>query len=56
VRLCQFSARNAANGRPLGETITGDGIDTSEYMDFDFYGLVRYKDRAGGDKPPKIGR
>ena len=25
-------------------------------MDFDFYGLVRYRDRAGGDEPPKIGR
>ena len=42
----KFLVRNSTNGRPPCEMI-GDGrpINISEYMDFDFYQWVKYRDK-----------
>ena len=51
-------ARNSTNGRPPCEAI-GDGrpIDISEYMDFDFYQWVKYRNQPQyPEDPVKLGR
>ena len=50
--------RNSTNDRPPCETI-GDGrpIDISEFMDFDFYQWVKYRDHVSyPEQPVKLGR
>jgi hypothetical protein len=44
IHLRQFLTRKAANDRSPIETITGETPDTSEYMEFDFYQFVKYRD------------
>lgn len=43
----QFLPRKASNNRPPIEAILGSTPDTSEYMDFDFFQWVKYRDRTG---------
>jgi hypothetical protein len=39
------------------ETVTGETPDISEYMDFDFYQFIKYRDaNADRDDPVKLGR
>ena len=56
VKLRQFITRNAAGDRSPLETVTGDTPDTSEYMDFDFYQWVKYRDQIDKDDPIKLGK
>ena len=57
VHLRQILVRKAAGDRSPLEVVTGETPDTSEFMDFDFYQWVRYRD-ADTDKndPIKLGR
>lgn len=54
--LRQLIARRAAGNRPPGETIRGETQDISEYMDFDFYQWIIYRDQSDADAPRRIGR
>jgi Reverse transcriptase (RNA-dependent DNA polymerase) len=57
IKLRQFIVRKAANDRPPLETVTGETPDTSEYMDFDFYSWVKYRDaHESKDSPIHLGR
>ena len=54
----KFLIRNSSNGRPPCKTI-GDRrpIDTSEFMEFDFYQWVIYRDHPNfPEDPVKVGR
>jgi hypothetical protein len=49
--------RRAADDRPPIETVTGETPDISEYMDFDFYQFVKYRDaKMDCDDPVQFGR
>jgi Reverse transcriptase (RNA-dependent DNA polymerase) len=57
LRLRQFLVRAAADGRSPIETITGETPDTSEFMDFDFFSWVKYRDtHEDRDEPIHLGR
>jgi Reverse transcriptase (RNA-dependent DNA polymerase) len=44
------------NSRPGIEILTGDSVDISEWLDFEFYDLVWYWHQPGDDNNPRIGR
>jgi hypothetical protein len=52
----QLLVRTAATDRTPIESITGDTPDTSEYIDFDFYQWVKYREQTEKDEPIKLGR
>ena len=57
IKLRQFLVRRAAGDRAPLETVTGETPDTSEYMDFDFFQWVKYRDSTmDKDDPIKLGR
>eukprot|EP00934_Nitzschia_sp_Nitz4_P002319 Nitzschia sp. Nitz4//scaffold471_size5685//193//5616//NITZ4_009210-RA/size5685-processed-gene-0.1-mRNA-1//1//CDS//3329552692//2319//frame0 len=57
LELRQFLPRKAADGRPPYETLTGEAVDISEYLEFDFYDWVLYRDRVSyPEDPVKLGR
>jgi hypothetical protein len=57
ISIRQFLIRRAADNRSPMETVTGDAPNISEYMDFDFYEFVKYRDAtADRDDPIKLGR
>ena len=57
IAVRQFLVRRAAGDRPPLETITGETPDTSEFMDFDFYQWIKYRDSTmDKDSPIKLGR
>jgi hypothetical protein len=47
-KIRQLLARPNLDWRPPIEALTGETPDSSEYMDFDFYGWVKYKDPNNG--------
>ena len=50
-------SRTYHNGRDTGlERLTGDTIDISEWLDFEFYDLVWYWDVRDGESKPSVGR
>ena len=54
---CQVYSRTCHNGRDTGlERLTGDTIDISEWLDFEFYDLVWYWDVRDGESKPSVGR
>jgi hypothetical protein len=53
IWIRQFVTRRAANDRSPIETITGETPDISEYMDFDFYQFIKYRD-ANSDRDDPI--
>jgi hypothetical protein len=55
VHLRQLFVRSAASNRSPIETITGDTPDTSEYIEFDFYQWVKYRESTDKDDPVKLG-
>lgn len=56
INIRQLLVRSAASNRSPIETITGETPDTSEYIDFDFYQWVKYRDQIDKDDPIKLGR
>ena len=57
VEMRKRLSRRAAGERPPGETISGETQDISEFMDFDFYQWVIYRDKAGyPNEPINVGR
>lgn len=56
IKLRQMLVRTAANDRSPIETITGDTPDTSEFIDFDFYQWIKYREQTDKDDPIKLGR
>jgi hypothetical protein len=44
IPIRQLQVRRAAEDRSPMETITGETMDISEFMDFDFYQFVKYRD------------
>jgi hypothetical protein len=57
ISIRQFLIRKIADNRSLMETVTGDTPNISEYMDFDVYEFVKYRDAtADRDDPIKLGR
>jgi hypothetical protein len=57
ISIRQFLVRRAADERSPIETVTGDTPDISEYIDFDFYEFVKYRDAtADRDDPIKLGQ
>jgi hypothetical protein len=48
--------RSAPYNRSPIETITGDTPDTSEYIEFDFYQWVKYREQTDKDNPIQIGQ
>ena len=53
----KFLVREASKGRPPKEIITHSPVDVSEYIDFDFYGWVKYLDEVKyPENPKKLGR
>jgi Reverse transcriptase (RNA-dependent DNA polymerase) len=57
VHLRQFLSRNASNQRSPIEAISGDSPDISEFLEFDFYQWVKYRDpTADKERPVKLGR
>ena len=54
---CQNYTRTCHNGKDIGlERLTGDTIDISEWIDFEFYDLVWYWDDLDDEAKPSIGR
>ncbi len=51
-----YSRTAGLDGRTPLERITGDTIDISEWVDFEFYDICWYWDPSGGDEKRKIGR
>lgn len=45
----QFLPRKASGNRPPIEAIIGTTADTSEYMDFDFFQWIKYRDKPGSN-------
>jgi hypothetical protein len=57
IGVRQFVVRRAADNRSPTETITGETPDILEYMDFDFYQFVKYRDATSDwDDPVQLGR
>jgi Reverse transcriptase (RNA-dependent DNA polymerase) len=56
IKLRQLLVRSAASNRSPIETITGETPDTSEYIEFDFYQWVKYREQTDKDDPIKLGR
>lgn len=57
IAIRQFLPRKSSNYRPPIEGIMGSTPDTSEYMDFDFFQWVKYRDRTGAQTDNvKIGK
>jgi hypothetical protein len=57
ISICQFLILRAADDRSLMEVITGETMDISEFMDFDFYQFVKYRDaKYDRDDPVQLGR
>ena len=56
LRLRQLLVRSAASGRAPIETITGETPDMSEFMDFDFYQWIKYREQTDKDNPIKLGQ
>ena len=46
LELQQFLAREASNDRPPKELVISTQVDISEYMDFEFYGFIKYVDEV----------
>lgn len=65
-KLWDFVAENEAaiisltargdDGRPGLESLTGDSVDISEYVDFEMYDLVWFWENPGSDENPLLGR
>lgn len=54
---CQIYTRTCHNGKDTGlERLTGDTIDISEWIDFEFYDLVWYWDDRSDESKAKVGR
>ena len=51
-----YSRTAGKDGRTPIERITGDTIDISEWLDFEFWDICWYWDPAGGDEKRQIGR
>jgi hypothetical protein len=57
IGVRQFVVRQAADNRSPIETITGETPNILEYMDFDFYQFVKYRDATSDqDDPVQLGR
>ena len=53
----QIYSRTANKDGKVGlERLTGDSIDISDWIDFEFYDIVWYWDSQSADEKPKIGR
>jgi hypothetical protein len=55
ARILSMIARGS-DGIPGLEKLTGDTIDITEYLDFDFYDLVWFHDEPAQNSGPKLGR
>ena len=54
---CEIYSRTAnKDGRPGLERITGDTVDISEWIEFEFYDLVRYWDNRDDASNDSVGR
>ncbi|GFH56846.1 hypothetical protein CTEN210_13322 [Chaetoceros tenuissimus] len=54
---CQIYSRTCHNGKDTGlERLTGDTIDISEWLDFEFYDLVWFWDDRDDEAKPSVGR
>ena len=54
---CEIYSRTAAkHGRTGLERLTGDTVDISEWIEFEFYDLIRYWDTRDKDNKSSIGR
>jgi hypothetical protein len=56
IKVRQFLIRKTSDDRPPIETVTGESCDTSEFMEFDFYQFIKYRDAKHVDDPIKLGR
>lgn len=54
---CEIYSRTATKDNRTGlERITGDTVDISEWLEFEFYDLIRYWDTRDSDNKSSIGR
>ena len=54
---CQIYSRTCHNGKDTGlERLTGDTVDISEWIDFEFYDLVWYWDDREDESKASVGR
>jgi hypothetical protein len=57
ITIRQFLVRRSAEDRSPMETVTGETMDISEFIDFDFYQFVKYRDaKYDRDEPVQLGR
>ena len=50
-----YSCTVGKDGLPYLERLTGDMIDISEWMEFEFYDLVWFWNNQSGDTKPMLG-